>query len=259
MDLKLERLNQGEKVAAGAALALFACMFLSWFNFGFVTWTAWEALHFIAPLLAITIFTTLGCAFATLSDHSLGDLPSGLLVFVFGCCAALLILFRLIDPVSLGGEGVATSASVEAGAFLGLLAAIGIAVGGYMQTNGEAVEKLRRLLPSNAAATPPPSAAPPPRSAAAPAPSAAAPVPAAPPPPADPPAPVETPQPVVSSLPPLEVPPAGSPVVSAAKTPAVAETAPAEAFCEHCGTPMRAQDRFCRKCGQQQSDPSTAA
>jgi hypothetical protein len=245
MELKLERLDQGEKVAAGAALALFACMFLSWFNFGFVTWTAWEALHFIAPLLSIAIFTTLGCAFATLSGRSLGDLPTGLLVFVFGSLAVLLILFRLIDPVSLGGEGVSTSASVEAGAFLGLVAAIGIAVGGYMQTDGEAVEKLRRLLPSSAGVTSMPSAAPPP-----PAPS---PPPAGPPAPADPPTPVATPPSAASTLPPLETSLAESPVVPAAKAPAVA-AATSEAFCEHCGTPMRAQDRFCRKCGQRQSD-----
>ena len=32
-----ERLGQGEKVASASALALFACMFLSWFNFGFET------------------------------------------------------------------------------------------------------------------------------------------------------------------------------------------------------------------------------
>jgi hypothetical protein len=246
MDLKVERLSQGEKVAAVAALALFACMFLSWFNFGFFTWTAWEGLHFIAPLLAITIFTTLGCTFATLSARDLGDLPAGMLVFVLGGLAALLVLFRVIDPVSLGGEGGSTSASVEAGAFLGLIAAIGVAFGGYLQTDGEALEKLRRLVPSGAAAgagaTPPP---PPP-------PGGAGPVqpPPTPPPPAA--ASAEPPALAAPSLPPLEVSPADPAAVAPAAS--AAEPAAAEAFCEHCGSPMRAQDQFCRKCGQRQSE-----
>ena len=252
MDLKLERLDQGEKVAGVAALALLACMFLSWFNFGFTTWTAWEALHFIAPLLSISIFTTLGCAFATLSGRTLGDLPCGLLVFVFGCAAALLILFRLIDPVSLGGE-LSTSASVEAGAFLGFIAAIGIAVGGYMQTDGEAVQRLRRLLPSGAAAPPmsPPAAAPPPADPPAPPAPAEAPAPVTPPAPAEAPSPAAPPAPVeppTAPLPPLEAPPVAAPP---AKATPVAEPTP-QAFCEHCGAPMRAEDRFCRRCGQQQ-------
>jgi ABC-type multidrug transport system permease subunit len=52
MDLKLERLSNGERIAAGSALALFVCMFFGWFNFGFDTASAWEALHYISPTLA---------------------------------------------------------------------------------------------------------------------------------------------------------------------------------------------------------------
>jgi flagellar biosynthesis protein FliQ len=128
MDMKLERLNSGERIAAGSALALFVCMFFGWFNFGFDTANAWEALHYIGPILTIAIASTLGVAVMKASERSLGDIPDAMAIFVLGCLATVLVLFRLIDPVS--------SSSAEAGMFLGLLAAAGIGLGGYLATGG---------------------------------------------------------------------------------------------------------------------------
>jgi hypothetical protein len=160
MNVELQRLNSGERVAAGSALALFVCMFFSWFNFGYDTVTAWEALHYISPLLTVAIVATVGIAFMKASARSLGDIPEGSVIFVLGCLATLLVLFRLIDPVSSpGAEGFQTSGSVEAGLFLGLLAAGGIGVGGYLATGGTALNQLKDLFP-----TPAPVAAPPPAS-----------------------------------------------------------------------------------------------
>jgi hypothetical protein len=216
---RIERLGQGEKVASASAAVLFACMFLSWFNFGFDTENAWEALHFISPILLLTIVASLGIAFMKLTGRDLGDIPGGLVILVLGSLSAVLILFRLLDPVSLPGfEGGSTSASVEAGAFLGLIAAAGVAFGGYLATDSEALERLKRLVPSGGA----PGAVPPP-----------------PPPPA-PPAP-----PAPQSLPPL--PPQGEPLT---EPPAPAQES--SVFCEGCGSPVRAADKFCGKCGRQQ-------
>ena len=153
MNLSIERLGQGERIAAGSALALFACMFLSWFNFSYTASNAWESLHYISPILAISIVSTLGFAFAQVRELDIGDIPGGLVVFVLGCLSALLILFRLIDPISTPGiEGGSTAGSVEAGAFLGFFAALGIAAGGYVTTDGKAVDRLKALLPSGAGA-----------------------------------------------------------------------------------------------------------
>lgn len=238
MDGWIGRLGQGEKVASASALVLFGCMFLSWFNFGFETENAWEALHFISPILLLTISASLGVAFMKATDRSLGDIPGGLVMLVLGSLATLLILYRLLDPVSLPAfEGGSTSASVEAGAFLGLLAAAGVAVGGYLSTDNEALEKLKRLIPSGGAS------------------GAAVPAPPAPPPPAPPakaPRAGEALPPVTSPPPPappeVELPPRPA-VATEPVTKPMATAEEATFFCESCGSPLRPTDKFCGKCG----------
>jgi hypothetical protein len=235
MNAKIERLGQGERIAAGSALALLVCMFLSWFNFSYTASNAWESLHYTSPFLAISIVATLGVAFAEAREMSIGDIPGGLVIFVLGCLSALLILYRLIDPISTPGiEGGSTSGSVEAGAFLGFFAALGIVGGGYVATDGKAVDRLKALLPSSpgTAAGYPASSPPPPAPPQAPVSASAAPA-----------SPVL--QPEVSTLP--------------SSSPAPTETvedAPQSVFCEGCGSTLRPQDRFCRKCGHEQAQIS---
>lgn len=296
--MRIERLGQGERIAAGSALALFACMFLSWFNFSYTASSAWESLHYISPILAISIVATLGIALAKVREFDVGDIPGGLVVFVLGCVSALLILFRLIDPISTPGiEGGSTSGSVEAGAFLGFFAALGIAAGGYVTTDGKAVDRLKALLPSgsgapgNFPAPPPPAPAPAQPQAAAP--QASTPAPTAAPPPAATPAPAapgsttppaapEAPerdggseQPVGRGVPSgpgpelsaesagsMEAAPPAAPsqaeLPAEADPPAAAEEEPRSVFCEGCGGSLRPQDRFCRKCGHQQAQVGAA-
>jgi hypothetical protein len=209
MDMKLERLSSGERIAAGSALALFVCMFFGWFNFGFDTLNAWEALHYTSPILTIAIASTLGIALMKASARSLGDIPDGMAIFVLGCLATILVLFRLIDPVS--------SSSAEAGMFLGLLAAAGIVVGGYLATGGTALDQVKAMFPS-ASPTPFP--------------------PQAPPPPSPSPPPSPTPPPPAAA----PVPPPPAPVV-----------ADRGAFCEECGAALAPGDQFCSSCGKQQT------
>jgi hypothetical protein len=277
MNLRIESLGQGEKIAAGSALALFACMFLSWFNFSYTASNAWESLHYSSPILAISIVATLGVAFAEVREMSIGEIPGGLVIFVLGCLSALLILFRLIDPISTPGiEGGSTSGSVEAGAFLGFFAALGIAAGGYVATDGKAVDRLKALLPSGAGtpgsfptAPPPPPPQPqvPTPAAAPPAPASSAPVTVTPPPqPPSPPVPPVAPEPPVLGGAGIEAPaapeqPATPPEpeqtaeadLPAAVSAESAEEDPRLVFCEGCGGQLRPQDRFCRKCGHQQA------
>jgi hypothetical protein len=244
MDLKMERLNQGEKVAAGSALALLVCMFLGWFGFGPYVSNAWDTLHYISPLLAIAIAAILTIVSLKAGGRSL-DIPDGSAIFVLGCAAVLLILFRLIDPVSVGeaspfgGSGeVEIGGSVEAGLFLGLVAAAGIAVGGYMATGGQALEQVKGLV-SSRGGHPLPQQPPPP------------------PPPSD--APPAAPQPVQpqpagpssAPLPPVTPPPPAAPPAPPSSGPAPpAAVAERTVFCEHCGARLRESDRFCGECGQ---------
>lgn len=238
MDVKMERLNQGEKVAAGSALALLVCMFLGWFGFGPFVSNAWDSLHYISPLLAIAIAAILTIISLKANGRGL-DIPDGSVIFIIGCVAVLLILFRLIDPVSAGeaspfgggGEGE-LGGSVEAGLFLGLVAAAGIAVGGYMATGGEALEQVKALLASRSGPVLPQAPPPPPPPSD---------VPRAAPPPVQPPRPAD---PSSAPLPPVTPPP------PSATPPAPAAVAERTVFCEHCGARLRENDRFCGECGQ---------
>ena len=304
MNLSIERLGQGERIAAGSALALFACMFLSWFNFSYTASNAWESLHYISPILAISIVSTLGIAFAEVRELDIGEIPGGLVIFVLGCLSALLILFRLIDPISTPGiEGGSAAGSVEAGAFLGFFAALGIAAGGYVTTDGKAVDRLKALLPSGTgaggggafpAAPPPPPPVQPQAAAPTPPVPAAAPTAVTPPPPppspvvpppepepptagagdsgqsAGPDSPSASPPEPAASAGPAEPssPPAGPEVASPPESDQGSEAeAPVEesveedarsVFCEGCGGSLRPQDRFCRKCGHQQTQVAGA-
>ncbi len=233
MDLQLQRLNNGEKIAAGSALALLVCMFFGWFNFGFETTNAWEVLHYISPILTVVIVATVGIAFMAAIGKSIGDVPSGMTIFVLGCVATLLILFRLVDPVSFPGvEGGEANSSVEAGLFLALLAAAGIAVGGYLATGGTALNQVKDLFPSGSPTSMPPQAPPPPP----PPPPAAAPPAPVPAPPA--PSPQATPTPAPAPAP-----------APAAPTPVPAPSA--GVFCEQCGATIAPEDRFCSECGRE--------
>jgi hypothetical protein len=274
----LDRMSQGKKVAAGAAISLFACMFLSWFNFGFISYDAWESLNFITPILAIVVVTTVAIALAEATDTDIGDINGGLVIFVLGCLASLLILYRLVDPISIpGGEGGSISSSVEAGAFLSFVAALGVAVGGYLATDGQAIERLKAMMPNGSShgagfqagpATAAPVASPPKPRSAPPKPSPVA-TPEAEalvePVTPDPEPEVETvvefePEPatVVEPAPAVE-PPASEPTTIVAPEPqSAADEEPRSVFCEACGQPMRPNDRFCRKCGHKQAEPTSA-
>lgn len=224
MDLRWDRLNSGEQIAGGAALALFACMFLGWFNFGFVTQDAWEALHFISPVLTVVVVFTLAAVGMKAAGKSLGEVPADSVIFVLGCLAFILVLFRLIDPVSIGGEGFEESASVEAGIFLALLASAGIAGGGYLATGGAGLDQLKKLIPQGHPMPPPP-------------PPQAPPGPVSPPPAATP-----APTPAAAPAPPPPPPPAPVPTVEEQGR-----------FCEQCGTAVVPGDRFCSECGATQA------
>lgn len=257
MDLKVQRLSQGEKIAAGSALTLFVCMFLGWFNFGFGVVNAWDSLHYVSPILAIVIAATLTITFLKANGRDVLDLPHGTVIFALGCLATVLVLFRLIDPISAGdaspfggGSGLEDGGSPEAGLFLGLLAAAGIAVGGYLATGGQALDQVKALFAGGGPAPPqqgpplPPVEPPPP--GGVPAAAAQPPVPPVAPPPAAPVAPPPAP-PVAPPAPPS--PAAAPPPTQPDSTdPVAAESG--LVFCEHCRARIRESDRFCGECGQ---------
>jgi hypothetical protein len=143
--MELDKLSTGEKISAASAILLFIFMFFDWFGVevsgvpGFTGTisgeggSAWDALDVIPIFLMIAIVAALGVALIRLTDADL-EPPISLnaIVAALGGLAVLLIVYRIIDPP--GGDsvaGVSIDVTLKFGIFLGLLAAAGIAYGGY--------------------------------------------------------------------------------------------------------------------------------
>jgi hypothetical protein len=144
--MEADKLSTGEKIAAVSAILLFVFMFFDWFGVevsgvpGFSGdlagggGSAWDALDVIPIFLMLAIVAAIGVAVVRLTDADL-ELPVSLnaIVAALGGLAVLLILYRIIDPPGGGSgfEGVEVDTTLKLGVFLGLLAAAGIAYGGY--------------------------------------------------------------------------------------------------------------------------------
>jgi hypothetical protein len=181
MQMDVDKLNTGEKIAGVSAVLLFIFMFFDWFGVevsgssGFsgtvagAGGSAWDALDFIPIVLVITIVVALVNVFLRLSDSEYEPPVSmNVAVTVLGGLSALLVLFRIIDPPGFGTfGGVSLDATLEFGIFLGLITAAGIAYGGYrgMQEEGSTFSGTADKLSGGGPGSnppPPPSSTPPP-------------------------------------------------------------------------------------------------
>jgi len=187
----LEKLSPGEKIAGVSAILLFIFMFFfDWFGVkvsgvngfsGTISGeggSAWDALEFIRFVLLLTVIATLVLVGLRLSDSAYEpSVPLSTVVTALGVISVLLILFRIIDPPTFAElGGISFDATLKIGTFLGLIAAGGVAFGGYSTmkeegiTFGDAADRLSggRVSPPQhqpASTTPPPppsSSAPPP-------------------------------------------------------------------------------------------------
>jgi hypothetical protein len=103
---------------------------------GDYTRNAWGAFSFIDIILFITVLAALAMVYTAASRQTV-SLPVALSAIVtgLGILSVILILFRIISPpdFSVGGfsAGDAVDTSRKIGVFLGLIAAAGVAYGGY--------------------------------------------------------------------------------------------------------------------------------
>ncbi len=198
--MDVDKLSTGEKIAGVSAVLLFIFMFFTWFGVevsgsgGFsgtvpgAGGNAWEALDFIPIVLVVTIVVALINVFLRLSDSDYEPPVSmNVAVAILGGLSTLLVLFRIISPPGFGSfGGVSVDATLEFGIFLGLLAAAGIAFGGYrgMQEEGVsfggAADRLSDRGPGGGPPPPPSGGTPPPPPPS----SGSTPPPPPPPPPA---------------------------------------------------------------------------
>jgi len=188
--MEADKLSTGEKVSAASAVLLFVFMFFDWFGVkvsgvpGFSGsiegggGSAWDALDVIPIFLMLAIVVAIGVAVIRLTDADV-EPPISLnaIVAALGGLAVLLILYRIVSPPDAGGiTGVSVDVTLKFGIFLGLIAAAGIAYGGYSAmreegaTFGDAADRLSGgpppppPPPSQQPPPPPPPSAPPPPS-----------------------------------------------------------------------------------------------
>jgi hypothetical protein len=126
----LGRLRYGEWFAGISALALFAFLFLDWFGGG----SGWKTLGWCALALcvvAIVAGLALPVVFALYESPVLPVLAA-VVATVTGIVAVLALIVQVIAQ-----PGPDELVGVEAGGWLGLLAAGGVARGGYLSMNSE--------------------------------------------------------------------------------------------------------------------------
>lgn len=194
--MNAQDVGRGPLIAAISAIALLIFMFFAWYGvdsisasgFGFeqeisgeqleefggaggeTSANAWEAFSLIDILLLITILGVVGLAVARAMGSAI-DLPiaPSALIAGLGGIAFLLILFRLIVAPDAAGSDIPAGVEVDVdvsrkiGVFLGLLAAAGMAVGGWlsMQEEGTSLGDQRdRFAGGPGTGAPPPGGAP---------------------------------------------------------------------------------------------------
>ena len=149
------RLTLGEKIAGASGLALILIMFIfKWFGLelngdlgaGFSgvdlgSRNAWGSYGFIDIVLFITVVAAVSLALISASDSEVG-LPVAVSTVVagLGILSVVLIVISIVSPPDFGLDlsGTAVDHTRKIGVWLGLLAAIGVAYGGWraMQEEG---------------------------------------------------------------------------------------------------------------------------
>jgi hypothetical protein len=115
-----------ELVGAGSGLGLLVVSFLPWYSAGGQDATAWQAFTVVDLFIAAAVAAALSVGLCVLFRISVSYPVAGSTVTaMFGAIALVLIIWRLLDPPAEGLDR-------EVGAWLGLIAATGVAIGGYL-------------------------------------------------------------------------------------------------------------------------------
>jgi len=145
------RLSQGERIAGLSGIALILIMFIfSWYGVDVGGQSvpdsganAWEAFSFIDIVLFVTVAAAIGLALISASQTEMGlPVAASAVVAGLGILSVILIFYRIIDTP---GDVTAVSALLEQevdvtrkiGVWLGLIAAVGVAYGGWRATQEE--------------------------------------------------------------------------------------------------------------------------
>lgn len=152
--MSLDRVRLPERIeAAGAVVLLLALFLLDWYGTnitdtlpgshisgGTLSSTGWESFTSSRWIWLATIVLALGSTYAaSAAQRSEGPVRLGACVLGMGAVSSILILYRVIHHPGPGvsGHGVRITYDVKLGIWPGLIAALAITVGGYLQLRGE--------------------------------------------------------------------------------------------------------------------------
>jgi hypothetical protein len=142
--MDLSRLRTGELIAGVSGVALLVVMFLPWFGLPDVvadpleqfsgidtTVNAWEAFDFIDLVLMLAVISGVGLAVLAAAQPNV-QLPvaASAITAGIGILGAVFVIYRVLDPILVGADR-------EIGLYLGLVAVVGIAIGGWMAMQEE--------------------------------------------------------------------------------------------------------------------------
>ena len=168
--MDLDRVRRGELIAGISAVALFIIMFLPWFGFDVsgvaedvtgvqldlpdvdANFNAWESFGFIDIVLFVTVIVAVAFAAASAMSQTVAlPVAASAITAGLGILSTILIIYRLLDTPS--------DADRKYGVFLGLIAAAGIAYGGWlaMQEEGTSFGDEADRLQRRDTSAPPPS------------------------------------------------------------------------------------------------------
>ncbi|MBV9607214.1 MAG: hypothetical protein JO027_19015 [Solirubrobacterales bacterium] len=139
MDLDPARLRRGELLAGtGAVLLLVFMVAGKWYGDGAHSRTGWQALTTLRWLLVLTIVAAFALVLAQVARRAPAiPVTLSMIVTVLGLISVLALIYRVL---------ISAPAHEQAGAFLGLLSALGLAYGGYLSLREEGIA--RRDAPS---------------------------------------------------------------------------------------------------------------
>ncbi|HET8952076.1 MAG TPA: hypothetical protein VFN44_16260 [Solirubrobacteraceae bacterium] len=147
----MRRVRLGEVVAGAAGVLLLASLFLKWYSVssaavlgagqrGVSAWTAFSVVDILLALVAL-----LGIALALAQIVGRGPaLPVaiGVITTTLGLAATLLVLYRILNQ-----PGPNDLIDVEVGAWVGLVACVGVFLGGWLSLSDERPRPVDPLPP----------------------------------------------------------------------------------------------------------------
>jgi hypothetical protein len=147
----MRRVRIGEVVAGAAGVLLLASLFMKWYSVsssavlgsgqrGVSAWTAFSVVDILLALVAL-----LGIALALAQVVGRGPaLPVaiGVITTTLGLAATLLVLYRIINQ-----PGPNDLIDVEVGAWIGLVACVGVFLGGWLSLSDERPRPVDPLPP----------------------------------------------------------------------------------------------------------------